>query len=168
MKKFFIRLFWKPYCWYGNICNIISWILLLWKDREWDYSFMLEIERKKLNNMCNWYLNNNYGTAVTGKRTYRQMKLAVNLLDIILGNDDWWTIDIDRPLIIDGKYIGREDSDILLTKYVNLNNYQRYLPYLRQESIDRNPNLWSVELREAKAWYLYHRLKCQYMRTWWD
>ena len=34
-----------------SIKNIIRWIPTLYKDREWDYSFMLEIEQKKLKNM---------------------------------------------------------------------------------------------------------------------
>ena len=168
IKKFFTNLWWKPYCWYLNICNIFAWVPLLWKDREWDYGFMLEMERYKLKRMCKWYLKNDFGTAATGERTYKQMMLAVNLLGIIL-DDDWWAIkNIDQRLFVDGRIIKRDDSDYVVNAYVNINNYKRYLPYLKQETVDKMPNLWSVELRQAKAWYLYHRLKCQYMQGWWD
>ena len=43
-----------------SIKNIIRWVPTLFKDREWDYSFMLEIEQKKLNNMIKWYEQNCY------------------------------------------------------------------------------------------------------------
>ena len=36
---------------FRNVRNVIRWIPTLYKDREWDYSFMLEIEQKKLKNM---------------------------------------------------------------------------------------------------------------------
>ena len=76
-----------------NIRNIIRWIPTLWKDREWDYAFMLKIEQKKFMNMIDWYEKNNYGHRASGCSIVRQMKLAVSLLDIILEKENWWHIN---------------------------------------------------------------------------
>lgn len=168
IKKFFTNLWWKPYGWYLNICNILAWTPLLWKDREWDYGFMLEMERFKLRRMCKWYLKNNYGHAVNGESTYKQMKFAADLLDIILDND-WYIIkDIDKPIFVDGKFFKHPDSDYVLSTYVNLRNYKRFLPWLKQETVDKAPNFWSTEVRVAKAWSLYHKFSEHYMQGWWD
>lgn len=72
-----------------SIKNIIRWIPTLYKDREWDYSFMLEIEQKKLKNMIKWYEQHDYGNSTSGPITVKQMKLAVSLLDIILEKDNF-------------------------------------------------------------------------------
>ena len=63
-----------------SIKNIIRWIPTLFKDREWDYSFMLEIEQKKLKNMIKWYEQHDYGHSVSGHRIVREMKLAISLI----------------------------------------------------------------------------------------
>lgn len=169
IKDFFTDLWWKPRGWYFSICNIFAWIPLLWKDREWDYGFMLEIERFKLRRMCKWYKKNNYGHLASGERTYKQMKLAASLLDIIL-ESDWWTIDDRYRKIFDenGKYIPTPDERYILKAYVNLGNAKRFMPYITDESLKKMPNLWRTELRVEKAWSLYHKYRDKYMDGWWD
>ena len=49
-----------------GISNLISYFRLIWKDRDWDYGFMLELERKKLQRAIKWYEKNDYGVAVNG------------------------------------------------------------------------------------------------------
>ena len=91
-----------------SIKNIIRWIPTLYKDREWDYSLMLEIEQKKLKNMIKWYEQNDYGHSVSGHRIVREMKLAVVFLILYLKKRNfgpliilkvmslWLTIHISR------------------------------------------------------------------------
>lgn len=148
-----------------KIKNVFRWIPLLWKDYDWDYGFMLEIERKKLSNMIRWYEENDYGVSVDGKRNVKMMRIALNCLNIIL-DGDWWTIDY--PPGVD--WLVRQDSEqyYKIEPYINMRTWKRFIPYMTQEKIDMHPKLWSIELREEKAWRLYNKIREQYMRNWWD
>ena len=151
-----------------SIKNIIRWIPTLYKDREWDYSFMLEIEQKKLKNMIRLYEQNDYGNSTSGPITVKQMKLAVRLLDIILEKENWWHIDnafypeyyefiVDHPL---------PQTAFVIDKYVNTRNYKRFFPLLSDNTIKQS--VWIIELRVKKAWVLYNELRERYMLHWWD
>ena len=151
-----------------SIKNIIRWIPTLYKDREWDYSFMLEIEQKKLKNMIRLYEQNDYGNSTSGPITVKQMKLAVRLLDIILEKENWWHIDnafypeyyefiVDHPL---------PQTAFVIDKYVNTRNYKRFFPLLSDNAIKQS--VWIIELRVKKAWVLYNELRERYMLHWWD
>ena len=139
-----------------SIKNIIRWIPTLFKDREWDYSFMLEIEQKKLKNMIKWYEQHDYGHSVSGHGIVREMKLAISLIDIILEKDNWWHIDNayypeyynfveNQPL---------QQKCFILDKYVNTRNYKRFFPLL-SDNVIKQP-VWIIELRVKKAWVLYN------------
>lgn len=159
----------KKYCsLVGGVSNLISYFRLIWKDRDWDYGFMLELERKKLRRAIKWYEKNDYGVAAYGKRYCNQMRVAANCLDIILDND-WWTIDrpSDEP-ITEWLKNPHSDNDYVIKANINLKNWKRFMPWLTEESINKKPNLWKIELREIKAWNLYHKIRAQYMRDWWD
>lgn len=151
-----------------NIKNIVRWIPTLWKDREWDYSFMLEIEQKKLKNMIKWYEQNNYGHLASGHRTVSQMKLAVSLLDIILEKENWWHIDYpeDYKFVVDHKFQPLPISSLVIEKYVNTRNYKRFYPWLNDNAMKWSS--WIIELRRQKAWILYNKLREWYMVHWWD
>ena len=155
-----------------NIRNIIRWIPTLFKDKEWDYSFMLEIEQKKLKNMIKWYEQHDYGHSVSGHRTVREMKLAVSLLDIILEKDNWWHIDnafypeyyefiVDKPL---------PQTAFVIDKYVNTRNYKRFYPHYNDEGTIGSVlgSVRIIDLRLQKAWILYNKLRERYMMHWWD
>ena len=154
-----------------NIKNIIRWIPTLWKDREWDHSFMLEIEQKKLKNMIKWYEQNNYGHLASGRRTVSQMKFAVSLLNIILEKDNWWHIDYPEDykwFDTNHRYNGLSDNCYIVDVYVNINNWSRFLPRINETAIKESQNFWKTELRVEKAWKLYHMLRERYMCDWWD
>jgi len=151
-----------------GVRNIISYLPVIYKDRDWDYGFMLELERKKLQRMIKWYEKNDYGVSENGKRRCNQMRIALNCLNIFL-DSDWWTINKPDNMPI-SEWLERPcpDNDFIIKVYVNLNTWKRFIPWLSEESIKNRPNMWKIELREAKAWSLYHRIREQYMRDWWD
>lgn len=149
-----------------KIKNIIRWIPIIWKDYDWDYCFMLRLEYEKLKNMVHWYETNNYGHCVNGKHVCMTMKWALNCLDIIL-NGDWWTID--WPDKIDWTTPGEDHEKYYIIKpHINIKNWKRFMPYMKQEQLDMHPKQWSIELYECKAWSLYNKIREQYMREWWD
>ena len=151
-----------------SIKNIIRWIPTLFKDRELDYSFMLEIEQKKLKNMIKWYEQNDYGHSVSGHRIVREMKLAISLIDIILEKDNWWHIDYSDNYKFNDydKFQSLPTANVVLDKYVNTKNYKRFFPLLSDNVIKQS--VWTIELRVKKAWVLYNELRERYMLHWWD
>lgn len=154
---YFIKSFFE------GIKNIITYIPTIYKDRNWDYGFMLTLEMKKLKEMLKWYENHDYGTHVNGWHDYLTMKWAYECLNIIL-NDDWWTIEYpDNWLKCDNSEV-----NYIIKPYINIRNYKRFLSYLSEKSLKKDPKLWSIELREEKAWRLYNKIRKQYMTTWWD
>ena len=151
-----------------SIKNIIRWIPTLYKDREWDYSFMLEIEQKKLKNMIKWYEQNDYGHSVSGHRIVREMKLAVSLLDIILEKENFWSIDYPKgyEFVVNHTYKPLPETSFVIDKYINTKNYKRFFSWLNDNAM-KSPS-WKIDLRIRKAWYLYNKLREQYMMNWWD
>lgn len=163
------KLWYKIKGFFLNIGNVIRWTTTIWKDRDWDYAFMLEMERMKLKQTINWYKKHNYGHYVNGKRDCRIMETALGCLNILL-DSDWWNIEPTayRVFFKEGKYVPTPDEHYVLNAYVNLGNYKRFMNWVPQDSIDKKPNFWRTELREEKAWHLYHKIREQYMRSWWD
>ena len=151
-----------------SIKNIIRWIPTLYKDREWDYSFMLEIEQKKLKNMIRWYEQNDYGNSTSGPITVKQMKLAVRLLDIILEKENFWSIDYPEgyEFVVNHTYKPLPETSFVIDKYINTKNYKRFFHWLNDNAM-KSSSL-KIDLRIRKAWYLYHKLREQYMMGWWD
>lgn len=135
------------------------WKQLQEEDRDWDYGFLLDFECEKLKSMAEWYEKNDYGSSTRGKRVYKQLKLAVNLLNIILGKEDWWDIDMSELEYCTGVPTA---DDFIVKKYVNTRNSKRFLGYEGTSPTDQ------INLREQKAWHHYHVLRFRYMRDWWD
>lgn len=66
--------------------KVNSWCRLLEKDFDWDYVFLLEIERKKIMEMHEYFkkcIRLDKMPIVT-----RDLRLCINLLDIVLEKDD--------------------------------------------------------------------------------
>jgi hypothetical protein len=84
------------------------------------------------------------------KEDVNRITLALRLLDIIEENGC-------------SKKVG-------ISVYVNIQNCKRFLSVFDKKHYN-NPyhgNIYKDRLRIEKAWNLYHKLKAQYMRNWWD
>ena len=113
-----------------------------------DYGYVLDNERYMLAEMYRFFISD--GPIVSDKlEIAKQIKLAINLLNIILGYDD----SVYRSY----------DGKVTLSVYVNRRNLTRFYP----EGLGDGPMLNNV-LREKKAWFLYNKLRYLYMRGWWD
>lgn len=163
-----MNIFRKIKNFYLDIKQVINWVPTIYKDRDWDYCFALKLEQKKLEQIMKYYEKYGVHKSYTmGERDYRSMKWAYNCLMIVL-KEDWW--EINYPSDFKWFTFPPKDHDQYynIKAYVNLGNYKRFIPWLRQEAINNTPNLWRVELREEKAWKLYHKIREQYMRSWWE
>ena len=67
--------------WYKRIKNIIRWIPVLWKDKDWDYWHIFEILKTKLKFQSEYF--HKYGYHVSSEREAQKMKLCARLIDKI-------------------------------------------------------------------------------------
>jgi hypothetical protein len=63
----------------SKIKNILRWITVLWKDRDWDYWFTFEILKTKLKFQAQYIRK--YGYHVSSEYDAERMELCVKLID---------------------------------------------------------------------------------------
>ena len=71
-------------CKYGVI-NLVKWLPVIWKDRDWDHYYLYTILQKKLKGMEN--LHRNHGNCVGNEAWANQMKECVELIENLLDDD---------------------------------------------------------------------------------
>ena len=112
--------------------------------KDFDYAYLLQLEQAKLKSMYNYF--NSYRYTSDWKRIRSQIKICIDLLDILI-NEDY-------------------------TKKVNVRNIDRFTKNLDKKDnseglknfIITHPN----ELAYLKANNLYYEIRKQYTKTWWD
>lgn len=72
---------WKIVDIYRSIKNIIRWFPIIWKDRDWDGSYIYTILQTKLKFQSKYIGNRNFHTSA--KRDFEIMNLCVNLIEKI-------------------------------------------------------------------------------------
>lgn len=151
---------------------------LLKADRDWDYGFLLELERKKLQRMAKYFSESEI--AESDAATARELTLCVRLLDIILDKErfrDAWSDDVSKHHRVlteknaDGKTytLNFEYTGMIpdFPKYVNLRNAHRFMPpasfpkpqYSSPEEEKYRHEHFKEDVRNAKAWHLYHLIR---------
>ena len=110
-----------------------------------DYGFMLNNERTMLRKMYDFFTKES--VLCDKDDIARHIRLAINLLNIVLAYDD--------PLIMD-------EASFTITVYVNTRNATRFLRCNVGHPMLQN------ELRKEKAWYLYNRLRYYYLQNIWE
>lgn len=69
---------------YG-IKSLLFYFPVIWKDRSWDYVFMLMLEQHKLKQMLEHH--EKYRTFEEVENVIRDLKLCIELLDIVIEDD---------------------------------------------------------------------------------
>lgn len=150
--------------------KINSWCKLLEKDFDWDYGFLLEIERKKLSEMYSYFktcTSTNEMPIVE-----RDLHICLKLLDIILEKDDLKLkfSDIEFKPKDKETYEMKERLRILSYRklYINVRNAGRFCKFEFPNEDQDLEIIYREKLRKAKAWELYHKIRCYRMFSWWD
>lgn len=63
-----------------GVKNLYFWFPIIWKDRDWDYSFLLEVMKFKISRMSKNHVRTSY---VGQERNIERMNLAIILIDKI-------------------------------------------------------------------------------------
>jgi hypothetical protein len=122
-------------------------IKLASKFKSYDYSYMLTMEREMLHLMYTHHKSSNL--IEENPRIAKEIELAIKLLDIATG--------VIQVLHFDSK------GEAYIIKKVNVKNANRF-----SEKIYNNSPIYLDLLRKNKAWYLYNKLKYNYLFNWWD
>lgn len=130
-----------------------------------DYGYLYNIEYAKLAEMKSKF--EKYGMSTDNYNIIRQIDLAMKLLKIISDETDLFDF-VDNE---QSKYSSIGSKEWLGNKKyvckvnVNLKNAKRFAT--NGEYIGWF-NKWPHELYEAKARYLYHKLRYNFEQRWWD
>ena len=143
-----------------RIKKIFKYIKLAYNDWDWDYYYMLILEKAKFEDVANYFTKSNI--AEEDWAVARDAKICIKLIDIISGKDSSYDI----------KY-NQKDFDVIITKYVNIKNIKRfdessnYLSNTYKTNADLR-YLIKDDLRIKKAWNLYCKIREYNMRDWWN
>lgn len=154
-----------------NIRRIIKYIPLIWKDRDWDYGFLLELEKAKLTNMLEYFKTSDIIIEDDKKEIIKYIKLSIKLLDIVMTEANEYL-----ELVASGKF--ETDNSTGYTtliepnvwkfhKYVNLKNANRFVNKEKIEFL-KNNELLKADVYQEKAHYLLYKIRLYKEYTWWD
>lgn len=133
--------------------NIYIYRKILSADYSFDYGYLLNLEKSKLQLMLKSFKDEPHTDHTSD---IRWISICIKLIDIIQEEDS--AIEYDDAL---------DSMKFKLTKYVNINNASRF----RFKNIafkGRSQNLMKDILRQRKALYLYNKIRYNYMLEWWD
>lgn len=156
---------------------------LLADDHDWDYGYLIALEKKKLQRMHDYFLHE--GHTEDNAAIVRDIGICIRLIDIFMENDAVHNTWLHRsfsgkmPRFIrleDGNY-RLDDSDRKpladLSVYVNVRNERRFFRSTPIKDAQAEGNRDSaihfiVSLRQEKALHLYHLIREYKLFGWWD
>ena len=146
----------------SRIRKIWHFIGLARYDFDWDYAYMLEMERAKLEDMAKYFTESRI--AEHDWAVARDAKICIRLIDIIIGNDSSYVMKDNekKPFM---------EWDLVEIKKVNLKNAERFLSKERIDRYRDHPRMkvyLKDDLRIEKAWNLYCKIREYNMRSWWN
>ena len=139
--------------------KINSWCRLLEKDFDWDYTFLLEIERKKIIEMYEYFKKCTRSDKMP--IVARDLQLCIGLLDIVLEKDNL-LLEFSGMKTIrrdDGMYEMVESPHVIACRnlYINTKNASRFCLFNFPTDDYDIEIIHKEELRRYKAWYLYNK-----------
>lgn len=155
---------------------------LLANDHDWDYGYLIALEKKKLQRMhdyikCEGHFENK-------EVVVRELAICIRLIDIFMENDAVYNTWLHQSFSGDFKFIKREDGLYELDEttrkpivdfpvYVNVRNERRFFratPIKDAQAEGKRDSviLSTVSLRQQKALHLYHLIREYKLFGWWD
>jgi len=146
----------------SGIKNLYSWFPIIWKDRDWDYHYLLVIQKHKLEKLHKNIFENFYDcpSNFERKKSLQALKICINILERKI--DDWY-FDTYSDLISTG------DWDNMWEKVENSESYKikddwKISPDMELYNL-KNKQAGSIEKRD---WEVYNKLMTKYLFYWWD
>ena len=155
---------------------------LLARDRDWDYAFLVALEKKKFQRMHDYFKYQ--GHPEVNRMAARDIAICIRLIDIFMQDDaayntwsskyfsgelKWRKLDDDMYELDDSNITPLADFPV----YVNRRNERRFfcntpIKNALQEGHRDHTILLITSLRQRKALHLYHLIREYKLMTWWD
>jgi len=169
-------LHWRIRGFLTNCHNIIKWAPTLWKDRDFDEWYILNILQKKIEFQRKEIIYANRHTAV--ERDNRDMTIALNLIERVK-EEHYGTEYLDYSVtkfrfedIKDEPEHCTLEQDVISERYDEyLNKYRSMVRKVLKDKKDLNKEdlcFWVAHYNEEKANDLLYRILKERMRRWWD
>lgn len=168
MRKFFRRIS-------IGLKNLLAWASVIWNDRQWDWEYMLRIEKKKLDCMIKWYTieieNPNAFNSINIGDVLNELKFARRLIDLIEDDGDkyiTYTGENKTEKQENGLYRVVDTQTLHFNHYVNKRNFKRFMPNFVENDMEEFGDIFDLTLYREKLWHLYFKYKMHKMPGWWD
>ena len=155
---------------------------LLANDHDWDYGYLIALEKKKLQRMHDYIERE--GHFENSSLVVRELAVCIRLIDIFMEDDAVYNTWLHKSFSGDMKFLKREDGLYELDDtdrkpivdfpiYVNVRNERRFFRATPIKNAQAEGNrdsaiLSIVSLRQLKALHLYHLIRDYKLFGWWD
>ena len=133
--------------------NLGNYRKILWNDKQFDFGYLLELEKLKLQLMIKEFKTHPHTDHTSN---IRWMQICIKLIDIIQEDDSALEYS-DVP----------NTEKFKLVKYINIRNASRFR--FDEAAFEGKGQIFIKEcLRQRKALYLYSIIRYNYIFEWWD
>lgn len=130
---------------YERLCIWFSYYRVSNKVYDFDSYGILELEKHQLTRVYKCIKKYHYHE--DSEYNLHWLKIMLNILDLVLDYRN-------KPPFV--------------KQYVNLRNYKRYIPNVSSEDIQSNRDYAIYLLYNKKLWYIYSKLRYNYLLNWWE
>ena len=195
MKRY-DNIFWKVYRWfkwdakhfhkylYYGIKNLILWLPVIWKDRDWDQHYILEVLKFKIKKTANLFEKNQRFVGWESQVHY--MRICEKLIELI--QDEYYsneyfnyydsTFSFEKIEDSDNfemkSEVTRDDLQSYINKYPNTKrfvmNHPKYSKFIdpMSEATDSRLAMVMGMARHEKSKKLLFKILEQKIENWWD
>lgn len=155
---------------------------LLAHDHDWDYAYLIALEKKKLQRMHDCIKRE--GHLENNAIVVRDIAICIRLIDIFMEDDAVYNTRLHQSYSGEFKFRKLENNLYVLDDtdrkpiadypvYVNVRNERRFFRATPIKDANAEGNrdkaiLSTVSLRQQKALHLYHLIREYNLLTWWD
>lgn len=154
-----IKFYIKKY--YLKIKRIISWIPLLWNTEPYDYSFLIDIMRKQLSDMADFFESDDTWTIEADNKA-KEMRIAIKLLDKVY-EEEYGTEYFDNFEKKYGEAIPIFDNDNTYKKL-----YDKFGITERELKEEVSDEFWKSQKKQQKAHRILWKYIEHHIQGWWD
>ena len=171
MKKIWIDVRWFFIRLSMSIKNVIRWLPVIWRDKDWDESFIYKILQFKLKNQAEYIATRDWH--IRAKRDAEIMMTCVRLIDKI--NEEYYGMeyfeyyDYDMDFGVGSRMEFKSTRDDLDTYYAKYPLTFKKIVAQYGDARDRSSTaLLMGDDRQRKARKLLFKILDENIETWWD
>lgn len=156
---------------FNNIKRFIRWFPIIWNDREFDYNYLLEVMKFKLEEMENFFRSKNAMSMYSEQRA-DEMRRCITTLDRMIKNDysafdrhdkKWGEMKMDFKAANDEFDEFDELSEMVITRPFVFNEF---LGKQERKEFMRCAEHEDMLVKQDME-YLFNQIK-KHLKGWWD